>query len=50
MWPFESAKAISAAINVLNDHAHTVLTLDRDKLWRMPRLANPDPEPWFMRK
>jgi hypothetical protein len=34
MWPFETAKAISAAINVLNDYP-TVTTVDRDKLWLM---------------
>ena len=34
-WPFESAKTISAAINVLNDYTDTVKTLDRGKLWHM---------------
>ena len=44
MWPFESAKAISAAIIVLNEYGTTgtdsgeeqqVTTLDKDKLWRL---------------
>ena len=34
MWPFESAKAISAAINVLNDYTD-VTTLDNGKLWTL---------------
>eukprot|EP01052_Picozoa_sp_SAG31_P024137 SAG31_NODE_2033_length_6618_cov_3.628624_7_plen_893_part_00 len=34
MWPFESAKAITAAISVLNDYP-TVNTVDKDKLWHM---------------
>ena len=35
MWPFESAKAISAAITVLHEYANEVTTLNKDKLWRM---------------
>ena len=35
MWPFESAKAISAAITVLNEYASEVTTLNKDKLWKM---------------
>ena len=35
MWPFESAKAISAAVTVLNEYANEVTTLNKDKLWRM---------------
>ena len=34
MWPFESAKAISAAINVLNDYTD-VTTVDKGKLWTL---------------
>jgi hypothetical protein len=35
MWPFESAKAISAAITVLNEYTEEVTTVDKDKLWNM---------------
>lgn len=34
MWPFESSKAITAAINVLNNYP-TVTTVDKSKLWTM---------------
>jgi hypothetical protein len=33
-WPFESSKAISGAINVLNNYP-TVTTLDTGKFWHM---------------
>ena len=34
MWPFETAKAISAAITIINEFP-TVETVDRTKLWSM---------------
>eukprot|EP01046_Picozoa_sp_COSAG06_P008097 COSAG06_NODE_406_length_16115_cov_38.420142_4_plen_594_part_00 len=34
-WPFESSKAVTAAIHVLNHYADTVDTLDKRKFWHL---------------